>query len=78
MQSFFTCTKINDKDSRDQNANQCKMLFFLYFQYKKNENARTEQQIDVKTPLCIDKDNPSRISRRKTPNPRCKEIKMKI
>ena len=43
MYSFFTCTKINDKDSKDQNANQCKMPNILYFQYKKNENARTEQ-----------------------------------
>jgi hypothetical protein len=50
-----------------------KCLIFLYFQYKKNENARTEQQLDIKTLLCIDRDNPSRISRRKTPNPRCKD-----
>jgi hypothetical protein len=50
-----------------------KCLIFLYFQYKKNENARTEQKIDIKTLLCIDRDNPSRISRIKTPNPRCKD-----
>jgi hypothetical protein len=39
----------------------------------KNENARTEQQLDIKTLLCIDRDDPSKISRRKTPKPRCKE-----
>ena len=35
MQSFFTCTKINDKDSKDQNANNVKFLIFFYFQYKR-------------------------------------------
>jgi hypothetical protein len=50
-----------------------KCLIFLYFQYKKNENARTEQQIDIKTLLCIDRGNASRISRIKTPSPRCKD-----
>jgi hypothetical protein len=35
MQSFFTCTNINDKDSKDQNANDVKCLIFLYFQYNK-------------------------------------------
>jgi hypothetical protein len=45
----------------------------LYFQYKKNENARTEQKLDIKTLLCIDRDNPSRISRRKTPSSRCRD-----
>jgi hypothetical protein len=37
MQYLFTSTKVNHKDSRDQNANQCKMDNILYFQYKKNE-----------------------------------------
>jgi hypothetical protein len=46
-----------------------KCLIFLYFQYKKNENARIEQQLDIKTLFCIDRDNPSRISRRKTLSP---------
>jgi hypothetical protein len=46
-----------------------KCLIFLYFQYKKNENARIEQQLDIKTLLCIDRDNLSRISRSKTPSP---------
>ena len=47
MEYFPTCTKLNDKDSKDQNANQCKMPNFLYFQYKENENAWTEQQLDI-------------------------------
>jgi hypothetical protein len=50
-----------------------KCLIFLYFQYKKNENARTEQQIYIKTLLCIDRDNSSRISMSKIPSPRYKE-----
>jgi hypothetical protein len=50
-----------------------KCLIFLYFQYKKNENERNEQQLDIKTLLCIERDNPSRISRRKTLSPRCKD-----
>ena len=50
-----------------------KCLIFLYFQYKKNENARTKQQLDIKTLLCIDRDNPSRISRSKTPIPMYKD-----
>jgi hypothetical protein len=50
-----------------------KCLIFLYFQYNKNENARTEKQLDIKTLLCIDRDNSSRISRRKIPSPRCKD-----
>jgi hypothetical protein len=35
MQYLFTCTKINDKDSKDQNDNNIKCLIFLYFQYKR-------------------------------------------
>ena len=31
MQSFFTCTNINDKDSRDQSYNQCKMPNIFVF-----------------------------------------------
>jgi hypothetical protein len=50
-----------------------KCLIILYFQYKKNENARTERQLDINTLMCLDIDNPCRISRRKTPNPWCKE-----
>jgi hypothetical protein len=49
-----------------------KCLIFLYFQYKKNENARTRKQLDIKTLLCINRDNPSRISRIKTLIPKCK------
>jgi hypothetical protein len=29
----------------------------LYFQYKINENARTEQQLDIKTLLYVNKEN---------------------
>jgi len=50
-----------------------KCLILFYFQYKKNENARTGHHLDIKTLLCIDKGNTSRISRSKTPIPRCKE-----
>jgi hypothetical protein len=49
-----------------------KCLIFVYFQYRKNENARTKQQLDIKT-LCIDRDNSSRRSRRKTPSPMYKD-----
>ena len=31
MKSFFACTKINEKDSKDQNANQCKMPNIFVF-----------------------------------------------
>jgi hypothetical protein len=54
-----------------------KFLMFLYFQYKKNENARTKQQLDIKTLLCIDRDNSSSISRRKTPWPMYKDTQNK-
>ena len=31
IKSFFTCTKINGKESRDQNSNQCKMPNIFVF-----------------------------------------------
>jgi hypothetical protein len=70
MQSFFSYSKINDKDSKDQNSNQCEMPNIFVFQYKKNENARTEHQLYIKALLCIDRDNPSRVSRSKKTHPK--------
>ena len=71
MQFFFTCTKINDKESRDQNSINVKFLIFLYFQYKRMKMKR-------KTLLCIDRDNQVGYQGKKHPSQGARTIKMKI
>jgi hypothetical protein len=43
MQSFFTYAKLMKKTQKIKML----VLTFLYFKYKKNENAWTEQQLDI-------------------------------
>ena len=43
MQSFTVCTKLMIKIQKTKMPSNAKCLFFLYFQYNKNENAGTEK-----------------------------------